>query len=216
MANVNNLLDEHVTLRYECLDRIYLNGYVPRLQTPEGLAPFLASQLGEEIPRWKLGRAPRTETTINDACDFGLDRRLANLDALREIGRGIDRRLIGLERDAQRCTPAAATFEALVGPTRPARRMALPPLCITGAQRDGPGADRGSCEGSELPVPPPRDGRHGVGTAVIEALPEVPAQKSICQGEQRQRIGAGRRCVRSLTRRPEELPTTVDGAPPPG
>ena len=69
---------------------------------------------------WKLGRALRTETTINDAYDFGVGRRLANLDALREIGRAINRRLIELERTAQRCTPAAATFEALVTPTGPA------------------------------------------------------------------------------------------------
>lgn len=68
---------------------------------------------------WKLDRALRTETTINDAYDFGVGRRLANLDALREIGRQINRRLIELERDAQRCTPAAATFEALVRPTGP-------------------------------------------------------------------------------------------------
>ena len=40
MADVNTLLDEHVTLRYESVDRLLLNGYVPRLQTPEGLARF--------------------------------------------------------------------------------------------------------------------------------------------------------------------------------
>jgi hypothetical protein len=68
---------------------------------------------------WKLERALRTETTINDAYDFGIGRRLANLDALREIGRAINHRLIELERTAQRCTPAAATFEALVRPTGP-------------------------------------------------------------------------------------------------
>ncbi len=69
---------------------------------------------------WKLERALRTETTINDAYDFGLGRRLANLAALREVGRAINRRLIELERTAQRCVPAAATFEALVRPTGPA------------------------------------------------------------------------------------------------
>lgn len=68
---------------------------------------------------WKLERALRTETTINDAYDFGIGRRLENLAALVEIGRGINRRLIALEREAQRCVPAAATFEALVTPTGP-------------------------------------------------------------------------------------------------
>jgi hypothetical protein len=29
---VNDLLDGHVSLDIECMDRIYLNGYVPALQ----------------------------------------------------------------------------------------------------------------------------------------------------------------------------------------
>jgi hypothetical protein len=34
MTNVNDLLRDHVTLTVECLDRIYLNGYIPTLQIP--------------------------------------------------------------------------------------------------------------------------------------------------------------------------------------
>jgi hypothetical protein len=32
VCNVNDVLDGHVTLDVECLDRIYLNAYVPNLQ----------------------------------------------------------------------------------------------------------------------------------------------------------------------------------------
>ena len=32
-VTVNDVLDGHVALDIECLDRIYLNGYVPNLQT---------------------------------------------------------------------------------------------------------------------------------------------------------------------------------------
>ena len=32
MLTVNDILAGHVTLDVECLDRIYLNGYVPNLQ----------------------------------------------------------------------------------------------------------------------------------------------------------------------------------------
>jgi hypothetical protein len=39
---IQTLLDGHVTLQLECLDRLYLNGYVPRLQTGGGLISFLA------------------------------------------------------------------------------------------------------------------------------------------------------------------------------
>jgi hypothetical protein len=73
---------------------------------------------------WKLDRALRTETVINDAYDFGIGRRLTNLAALVEVGRAINARLLALERDAQRCVPAAATFEALVRPTGPPERRA--------------------------------------------------------------------------------------------
>ena len=73
---------------------------------------------------WKMDRALRTETTINDAYDFGIGRRLVNLDALVTVGRAINARLLALEREAQRCVPAAATFEALVRPTGPPQRRA--------------------------------------------------------------------------------------------
>jgi hypothetical protein len=54
MPNVSTLLDEHVVLKYECLDRLFLNGYVAKLQTPHQLAWFLCQHRGEEIPRYDL------------------------------------------------------------------------------------------------------------------------------------------------------------------
>ena len=41
MANVETLLRDHVTLNVDCIDRIYLNGYVARLQRPQNLWWFL-------------------------------------------------------------------------------------------------------------------------------------------------------------------------------
>ena len=35
MPNVETLLRDHVTLQVDCVDRLYLNGYVPSLQRPE-------------------------------------------------------------------------------------------------------------------------------------------------------------------------------------
>jgi hypothetical protein len=46
----------------------------------------------------KQGRALRTETTINDAYDFALDKRLTNLPALRQIGFSANRRLLRVQR----------------------------------------------------------------------------------------------------------------------
>jgi hypothetical protein len=42
---VQEILAEHVTLTVECLDRLYLNGYVPGLQTEAGLVRFLVQHL---------------------------------------------------------------------------------------------------------------------------------------------------------------------------
>jgi len=41
MPNVETLLRDHVTLNIDCIDRLYLNGYVPLLQRPQNLWWFL-------------------------------------------------------------------------------------------------------------------------------------------------------------------------------
>ena len=50
MANIPELLDGHVTLEIECLDRLYLHGYIGKLATPGGLVMFMRDQLGKPIP----------------------------------------------------------------------------------------------------------------------------------------------------------------------
>ena len=50
MATIPELLNGHVTLEVECLDRLYLNGYIPALATPGGLVNFMRGQLGKPIP----------------------------------------------------------------------------------------------------------------------------------------------------------------------
>lgn len=50
MTNVNEILREHVTLTVDCLDRIYLNGYIPNLQVPGQLVNFLTKHHGNVIP----------------------------------------------------------------------------------------------------------------------------------------------------------------------
>ncbi|MDN5933508.1 MAG: hypothetical protein L0I24_20985, partial [Pseudonocardia sp.] len=49
-VTVNDLLDGHVALDLECLDRIYLNGYVPSLQVAGQVASFMTRHLGLPIP----------------------------------------------------------------------------------------------------------------------------------------------------------------------
>jgi hypothetical protein len=66
---------------------------------------------------WKCGRALRTEITFNDTYDFDIGHALKNFGDLVAKGKDINRRLLDMERTAQRCTPAATVFENLVLPT---------------------------------------------------------------------------------------------------
>src|ERR1700747_1671963 len=54
MPNISSLLDDHVVLKYDCVDRIFLNGYLPKLQSPDQLSWFLCQHRGQEIPRYAL------------------------------------------------------------------------------------------------------------------------------------------------------------------
>ena len=64
-------------------------------------------------PYFKQGRALRTETTINDSYDFGVGRRLGNLEDLKTIGFQANRRLLCVERLSHDCTLGTARFEQL-------------------------------------------------------------------------------------------------------
>ena len=66
-VSVNDLLDGHAGLDIECLDRIYLNGYVPTLQYGGHVALFMSDHLGLPIPSpaimEKIGAAFRRAVT---------------------------------------------------------------------------------------------------------------------------------------------------------
>jgi hypothetical protein len=49
-VSVGELLEGHVALEVECLDRIYLNAYVPNLQVGGQVVTFLSEHLGNPIP----------------------------------------------------------------------------------------------------------------------------------------------------------------------
>ena len=67
MTNVNEILDGHVSLQIQCLDRIYLNGYVPNLQVSGQVANFMTKHLGKNIPSpaimEKIGTAFRRDVS---------------------------------------------------------------------------------------------------------------------------------------------------------
>ena len=49
MNTVAELLQNHVSLCVESLDRIYLNGYIPKMQVGEQLHAFLVYRRGAQV-----------------------------------------------------------------------------------------------------------------------------------------------------------------------
>ncbi len=54
--NIATIIRDHVSLTTTCIDRLYLNGYVPTLQTSGQLCTFLREHLGNPIPSPALFR----------------------------------------------------------------------------------------------------------------------------------------------------------------
>src|ERR1022692_649626 len=86
MATIPELLDGHITLEVECLDRLYLNGYIGRLATGIELSMFMRNQLGKPVPspacatswasrshrRWYWDRCPRSSARPLKRLGLGL------------------------------------------------------------------------------------------------------------------------------------------------
>jgi len=75
VVTVNDVLDGHVALDIECLDRIYLNAYVPILQTSSQVVAFLSGHLGFPFPSPALfrqmgDRFRRAVLSFSDANDI--------------------------------------------------------------------------------------------------------------------------------------------------
>jgi len=77
---------------------------------------------------FKEGRALRTETTINDAHDFGLKRGLLHFDALRQLGHRTNTRLLELEQVAHDCGLSERDLTDLVLPSTTADGQPAPAL----------------------------------------------------------------------------------------
>src|ERR1700726_1719708 len=72
----------------------------------------------------KENRALRTETTINNTCDFGIGKRLHNLPKLRQIGFAANRRLLEVERLSHDCILSEEALQAIHRPVAAGRQRA--------------------------------------------------------------------------------------------
>jgi len=70
--NIDSIIKDHVTLTVRCLDRIYLQGYMPKLQTSGGLCYFLRDHLGHPIPSPTLFR-PMHDRFVNAIKAYAAD-----------------------------------------------------------------------------------------------------------------------------------------------
>lgn len=66
----------------------------------------------------KLGKAIRTESTVNDTRDFGIGKRLGNLPALRQVGFTANRRLLATQRLGHDPIAAARVFASVTEPVQ--------------------------------------------------------------------------------------------------
>ncbi|HZP54417.1 hypothetical protein [Actinocrinis sp.] len=67
--NIETIIRDRVTLTIDCIDRLYLNGYVPTLQTSGQLCWYLKEHLGNPIPSPALLR-PLHDRFVRDVAAF--------------------------------------------------------------------------------------------------------------------------------------------------
>ncbi|MBX9639795.1 MAG: hypothetical protein K2X97_08725 [Mycobacteriaceae bacterium] len=107
-VTVNDVFDGHVGLDLECMDRIYLNGYVPNLQVSGQVAAFMTAHLGYPIPSpaimEKIGTAFRT------AVDRFADDNKIPVVRFGKDDRKIDRMRPYLARQAATCRSGVAAI----------------------------------------------------------------------------------------------------------
>lgn len=75
LANVQSILQDHVVLSVSCIDRLYLNGYLPNLQTPGQLFVFLRDHLHYPIPSPALFR-PLHDRFVDAVQTFAAEQRV--------------------------------------------------------------------------------------------------------------------------------------------
>lgn len=73
--SVAELQLEHVVLELECIDRMYLNAYVPQLTSEAGVAGFVRGHLGYRFASTKQV-AEMTDAFVESIMQFGLDHKI--------------------------------------------------------------------------------------------------------------------------------------------
>jgi hypothetical protein len=93
-------------------------GYRTRVIT-DGVQPSLHIEYKHSHVKqyFKEQQALRTETTINNPNDFYVNKGIANLSHLRDLGHQVNRKLLEVERVSQQCVLAQDALDRLQSPT---------------------------------------------------------------------------------------------------
>ena len=94
-----------------CRTRIITEGVIPSLHIY-----YKNTRSKQYLKAAKRRTGLRTETTINNAYDFGIGRRLRNLAALRQIGFEANRRILEVEKLTHDCCIGQQSFQQLQQP----------------------------------------------------------------------------------------------------
>jgi hypothetical protein len=94
-----------------CRTRIITEGVIPSLHIY-----YKNTHSKQYLKAAKRRTGLRTETTINNAYDFGIGRRLRNLAALRQIGFQANRRILEVEKLTHDCCIGQQSFQQLQQP----------------------------------------------------------------------------------------------------
>lgn len=94
-----------------CRTRIITEGVIPSLHIY-----YKNTHSKQYLKAAKRRTGLRTETTINNAYDFGIGRRLRNLAALRQIGFEANRRILEVEKLTHDCCIGQQSFQQLQQP----------------------------------------------------------------------------------------------------
>jgi hypothetical protein len=153
VVNVNDLLDDHVSLDLECLDRIYLNAYIPNLQVSGQVITFLRDHLKMPIASpavmEKMGNRFRkaVDAFAEDhdipivhfkKGDRHIDVMTPYLEAATEQAKGANRRLLELQRAGPACAIETALWERISQPSlEEGQRTGA--VALRGSTRHGPG-----------------------------------------------------------------------------
>lgn len=95
-----------------------MHGYRTRVIT-DGVAPSLHVEYKSSHVKqyFKEERALRTETTINNPKDFTINKGVDNLTHLRDLGQGVNRKLLEVERVSHQCVLTQEALDRLQHPT---------------------------------------------------------------------------------------------------